>query len=190
MMKITMINRAPALSLCAAALLALNGCTAAVLGGAYAANKYYHDNQTDFSAQNYAVADYLYQQAETFVKPKHLIAAQPLTDLESPEVASKIGSVIPEQIGVRLSQLGYKMDLSEVSTSADTKLISPTLNGKKPDFVLTGNYMRDGRDMEVKARIIDLHNKRIVATFDYNTRLIGDAGRLSKPITKIERISE
>lgn len=184
-----MTNRLILCAVLGAALIHLNACTPAVIGaGAYAANKYHHENQTDFAAQNYAVADYLYQQAQTFIKPKHIVSAQPLTNLDSPEIKTKLDQIIPEQIGVRLSQLGYKIDLSAVSTTADTEILNR--GESEADFLLTGNYIRNGREMDVKTRIIDIENKRVVATFDYTTRLIGDVGAMSKPITRIERISE
>jgi len=183
----------PALCLLALGLSApsLSGCTTAILGaGAFAANRAYYAEGTDFAAQNYAVADYLYQQAETFVKPKHIVTAEPLTDLEAPEVTTLIANIIPEQIGVRLSQLGYQMDLSDVSTSADTEYLRPRLEGQKPDFILTGNYIRDGNELDVKTRIIDLNNKRVVATFDYNIEVSGDIRDLSQPQAKIMRVSD
>lgn len=177
------------LTLLACIPIALAGCAAAVVDtGTSAVKLYILSTPTNFTAQHYAVADYLYQQAESFVEPEHLIKAEPLTDLDAPEVQTLMASAIPETIGIRLSQLGFSVDLSDVSTSADTQYLRPKMEGQNADFVLTGNYIDDGGDFDVKVRMIDLHEKRVIATFDYTIEIRGDLKRLSKPKTIISRV--
>ena len=174
-------------------LLALAGCTHAIVGaGIIAADQIINEEDPNFAAQNYAVADFLIQQAETFIGPNDLVTAEPLTDIQSPEVSTTIAKLIPEQIGIRLSQLGYRMDLSQVTTTADTSYLRPSLKpGEKPDFIITGNYLRKtDRDIDIKTRIIDLNQNRIVAVFDYPIHMTRGVRELSTPKPKIIRTTQ
>ncbi len=174
-------------------LFALSGCTAVLAGaGVVAADQIINEEDPNFAAQNYAVADFLIQQADTFIKRDDLIAAEPLTDIETPEISTTIAKLIPEQIGIRLSQLGYRLDLGEVTTTADTNYLRPSMkSGEKPDFIITGNYLRkSNKDIEVKARIVDLKNQRIVAVFDYPIHMTRGVRGLSTPKPKIIRTTQ
>lgn len=175
------------------ALIVLSGCTTVLAGaGIVAADQIINEEDPNFAAQNYAVADFLIQQAETFIHPDDLIAAEPLTDIEAPEISTTIAKLIPEQIGIRLSQLGYRMDLSQVTTSNDTSYLRPAMKkNEKPDFIITGNYLRKtNRDVDVKTRIIDLKNNRIVAVFDYPIHMTRGVRELSEPKPKIIRTTQ
>lgn len=182
-----------------ATIATLTGCNAVVAGAGYvAADRYINAEGANLAAQNYAVADYLLQQARTYVKRDSLIMAEPLTDLQTPEVSTTIARLIPEQIGIRLSQLGYRIDLGAVTTGPDTNYLRPSLkSGESPDFIITGTYLRaqsgrffGGDILDVKARIIDVKNDRIVASFDYPIEADADLRKLSEPKPKIMRVSE
>ena len=177
-------------SLIGLSLLGVNACQPVLLGAGFvAANEIINEEDPNFAAQNYAVADFLIQQADPFIKPDDLIAAEPLIDIQTPEISTTIAKLIPEQIGIRLSQLGYRMDLSDVTTTADTNYLRPSMrSGEKPDFIVTGNYLRKtAKDVDVKTRIIDLKNDRIVAVFDYQIRMSRGVKNLSDPKPKIIR---
>jgi len=180
------------LFMCSALTLGfLNGCSTVVASGAFiAANEYFNEEDPNFAAQNYAVADYLIQQARTYIKRDSLIIAEPLVDIQTPEISTTIAKLIPEQIGIRLSQLGYRIDLSDVSTSADTNYLRPSIKAnEKPEFIVTGNYLRkNNRNVEVKTRIIDLNEGRIVASFDYQVHMTRGVLDLAQPKPKITRI--
>ncbi|MFK7839979.1 MAG: FlgO family outer membrane protein [Bdellovibrionales bacterium] len=174
-------------------LLALSACQPVLIGaGIVAADQIINEEDPNFAAQNYAVADFLIQQADTFIGPNDLITTEPLTDIQSPEISTTIAKLIPEQIGIRLSQLGYRMDLSEVTTSNDTSYLRPALNkNEKPDFIITGNYLRKTkRDVDVKTRIIDLKSNRIVAVFDYSMTMTRGVRELSTPQPRIIRTTK
>jgi len=115
-----------------------------------------------------------------------------LTDIQSPEISTTIAKLIPEQIGIRLSQLGYRMDLSQVTTSNDTSYLRPaSVKGEKPSFIITGTYLRrNRRDVDIKTRIIDLENNRIVAVFDYSISMSRGVRELSTPKPKIIRTTK
>ena len=172
------------------AVSTLTGCEVAMLSAGYvAADRIINEEDPNFAAQNYAVADFLIQQADTFVERDDLIMAEPLVDIQTPEISTTLAKLIPEQIGIRLSQLGYRVDLGQVTTTADTNYLRPSLkSGEKPDFIITGNYLRKTqRDIEVKTRIIDLKNDRIVAVFDYPVHMSRNVKELSEPKPKIIR---
>lgn len=171
-------------------LLAITGCTAIMAGSGYvAAQNYMNKEGINLAAQNYAVADFLIQQAETYIKPTSLIVAEPLSDIQTPEVSTTIARLIPEQIGIRLSQLGYRVDLAQVTNSADTNYLRPAMKtGEKADFVLTGNYLRRNSTLDVKVRIIDVNRNRIVAVFDYPIEMDSEMRKLANPRPTIMRV--
>lgn len=182
------------LALCA--VLLLSGCAAAtanaVLGKA-GSNFYQYFSQDDpnLIEKNYAAADYLVQQATTFIrKDRDVIKASPLTDIEEPEVFTTIAKVIPEQVGTRLSQLGYKVDMSEVSEAVDEVYLQG-INVKQDAarFILSGTYReRDRSNLDVSLRIVDVKTGRFVGGFDYILPVRGGLRELSKPETRIFRV--
>lgn len=177
-------------SLCLlASLTLLGGCSSEFLNTA--AYDIFPQEETNFTPQNYAVADYLIQQANTFIGRTDLIIAEPLTDVEQPGMSSTISKMIPEQIGIRLSQLGYRMDLSQVATAADTNYLKPSIaTGEEPGFVLSGTYMRSRTEMDVNMRIIDKNAGRVIAAYDYILPLTREINNLATPKPKIVRMTD
>lgn len=171
----------------AAVLTLTTACEQAILGGAaFTANEVINQEDLNLAAKNYAVADYVIQQARTYVKRDSLIVADPLTDIETPEMTATIAKLIPEQIGIRISQLGYRVDLGKVSTTPETNYLRPGFaEGEKPDFVLTGHYLRRRKGLDVKIRIVDLKNDAIVGSFDYTIKNEHQLRKLSDPQPKI-----
>lgn len=174
----------------------LSACGPAVLGGTAlgaAGMGVFDRDETVLIEKNYAAADYLIQQADAFINRRYdLIIAEPLTDNVQPLASPDINRRIPEQIGVRLSQLGYRMDLSKVAGSVETNYLKPTItDGETPDFVLSGNTTRRGGEMDVSLRIVDIKAQRVVGAFDYiieiNSR---DLRESAKPKPKIIRLEE
>lgn len=167
----------------------VSGCDAVLAGGAIvAANEAFKDGP-NVTAQNYAVADYLAQQADSFIEPNDLIRVEPLTDVEAPDISTDLARVIPEQIGVRLSQLGYRVDLSAVTTTPDTSYLKGAA-GEQPSFILGGNYLRKWGETDIKTRIIDLKNNRVVAAFDYILESGYEIRKMNDPKPRIMRVEK
>ncbi len=146
---------------------------------------------TNLVEKNYAAADYLIHQAETFVrKDRDVIKASPLTDIEEPEIYTTIAKVIPEQVGTRLSQLGYSVDMSEVSEAVDGVYLQGINKAeRKPRFILSGTYReRTRKDLDVSLRLVDTQTGRFVGGFDYTLEVRGDLREMSKPETRIIRL--
>jgi TolB-like protein len=182
--------RLAGITVLALALGSLTACTAAFLDTA--AHGIFTQEKTNLTEKNYAVADYLIGQAQTYINRHHdTIRATPLADRNQPEMDSKIGRIIPEQIGVRFSQLGYSVDLASVSTSEDTAVLTPGTkrDERKPDFLLSGSFTRGRSDMDVSLRLIDAANNRVVAAFDYKLPLTRDVNDLAAPQPRIMRMT-
>jgi len=173
------------ISICA--LLGGSGCTAAFLD--MGAHDIFVQERINLSEKNYAAADYLIQQAHGYIGKYAYIKAEPLTDIIQPDMASTFGKMIPEQIGVRLSQLGYRVNLDRVALAEDTNYLRPAdMGDKQPDFILSGSFMRARTDMAVSVRLIDPHNNQVVAVFDYKLPLTREIADLAKPKPKIIRL--
>ena len=174
-------------ALTASALLS-GGCTMALLDSVSAG--VFPDEQVNFTAQNYAAADYLIQQAKTFIDRGAVIEARSLGDTDHPEMESTYGKMVPEQIGVRLSQLGYRVDLTKVATAADTNYLKPASSSftKEPDFILSGTFTRRRIEVDVSTRMIDVKNGRVIAVFDYTLPRTREIDELAKPKPKIMRL--
>ena len=172
-----------------ACLLMIGACTevAVISGATYGILS--QEEDINFTEQSYAVADYLIQPAQSYIKRYDLIAAEPLKDSEHPTMSSTLSKMIPERIGTRFSQLGYRVDLSQVSTGGDGHRLSPAAKGEKAKFVLAGSYLRRRNEMDVNMRIIDVRAGRIISSFDYTVELSRDLKDLSEPKPQIIRVT-
>ena len=175
------------LTLLSGAIFTLGGCLSAALVDT-ATYGIFPQEQTNFTAQNYAAADYLVQQARTFIDRHGTIEALPLSDTEQPGMESTFSKMIPEQVGVRLSQLGYKMDLSKVATAQDINYLKPAARSAKAPFVLSGTFTRRRIEVDVSLRMIDTRNGRVIAVFDYILPRTREVDEMAKPKPQIIRM--
>lgn len=181
--------RSSSLSLALVGGLFLNtGCTTMFLDTA--ANGIFVQEEVNFSEKNYAAADYLIQQAKSYISRYAHIEARPLTDVQQPDMGSTFSKMVPEQIGIRLSQLGYQVNLGRVATAEDTNYLKPSDESlsKSGDFILSGSFMRNRTDMDISMRIIDAENNQVIAVFDYKLPLTREVAELAKPKPKIIRL--
>ena len=181
---------------CAMALLALPACESGIVNtmegiGDDISTTILGQRDLNMTPQNYAAADYLISQANTFINRRYdLIIIEPLNDVNQPGMTSQISKMIPEEIGIRLSQLGYRIDLGNVATAADTNYLRPAISkGEKPDYVLSGTYHRKRNEMDVSLRIVDIGEQRVLASYDYILPLTNDMEDLAKPQPKIVRVT-
>ncbi len=166
----------------------LSACTAAFLDTA--AHGIFLQKDVNFTEKNYAVADYLVGQARSAMPRSALVTAMPLKDREHPDMESEFSKMIPEQIGVRMSQLGYRMDLEPVATSEDTTYFKPAdMDRKNPDFIMSGTFLRHRTEMDVSLRIADARTGRIVSAFEYVLPLNRTVDEMSRPKPKILRMT-
>jgi hypothetical protein len=181
--------RLPLLAACAAFML--GGCTAAFMDTA--ARGIFPQEEVNMTAKNQAAADYMIQQAETFLtKGSTLVEAVPLRDVQQPDLPpARLGMMIPEQVGIRLAQLGYRMDLDQVLTSADRNFMRPAIRtGEEADYTLSGTYLRRRKDIYISLRIAGTQSGRVIASFDYTIPMNKEINQLSEPKTQIFRVQE
>jgi hypothetical protein len=173
-----------------AVLIALGGCAAAVAVD-QAAQKILVPDKVNFREKNFATADYLLGQARGFVKPQDLIVAEPLMDRKQPGMESDMATLIPEQIGVRMSQLGYRIDLQNVVPAQNANYLKPAREAlsASPKFTLSGNFLRQRRAVDVNVRLVEIASGRVVAAFDYMLPLTREVRELSAPEPQIIRMT-
>lgn len=173
----------------ALAVILLSGCSSVLMDPSV--YKIFQEESVNVTAKSYAAADYLDQQARHFVNHSVLLQAQPLEDAYEPRLTSRVAKLIPEQVGIRLAQLGYRVDLSPVLVSDNPNYLKPAMSaGESPRFILTGTYARRRTDMDVSLRILDSASNRIVSTFDYTMPMDRDIGEMSAPEARIFKTSE
>lgn len=138
----------------------------------------------NLKAKNYAAADYIIQQAETFIDSNDVLQVQPLVNFHDPQTPAAIGTVIPEQIGARLTQLGYNIDSALVTADNPAITVKPAPLAK-PDFILNGHYLTDRPNMDVSLRITEISTGRTVGVFDYTMATNREIRELAAPAPQI-----
>jgi hypothetical protein len=173
------------------AAVLMTGCLAASGVGLLdtAARGIFQRQDVNLNEKSYAAADYLIVQAQDFVGRGALIKADVLKEIHQPETSSDIGKVIPEQVGTRLSQLGYNIDLSDVKTAEVGTALGMPPQGRKPNFILGGSYKRSRKTLDIGLRITDAGSGRIVGAFDYSMPLNNEIAELSEPKARIYRVT-
>lgn len=171
-----------------AATIFLSGCSASSAFLDTYPGGIFQNEDVNLLDKNYAAADVLVHQAHTFFDPGDVIKAVPLSDIEEPNIYAKIGRMIPEQVGIRFSQLGYNMDLRDVITSPDANYLKPAPSNADPDFILTGSYIRRRSDLDIQLRIMQTDTARIIAAFNYSIPLSRQVAELAEPETRIMKL--
>ncbi len=164
----------------------LSACAAAILDTA--AQQIFKSHDVNLIERDYAAADYLAGQAKNFVSRDDLIGAEVLAEVHRPDLSSEIGRMIPEQIGTRLSQLGYRVDLRNVKTAEGGDALGPPPGTRPPKFMLSGNYVR-GKTLDVSLHITEIRTGQVVAAFDYSLNMNSKIRKLSEPRARIFRVS-
>ena len=170
-------------------VLMFSGCSKAFLDTS--SFGVFQKTEVNLTNRSYIAADYLVGQANTFIGENDLVKATTLADGDEANTYSKIGRIISEQVGVRLSQLGYRMDLSEVSNDRAINYLKPAIHAnEKPAFVLSGTCLRRRLEMDVSLRIVDTRSHRIIAVFDYSLPMNREIAELSEPETRIFKVTD
>lgn len=178
---------------------ALSACTPLMLGGGAAtANYILNKDVVNLKERNYAAADYMVQQIHTYIGRSDIIKAVPLHDSFEPALTSAVGEIIPHQVGTRLSELGYSVDLSDVTRQGDGYYLAPEIkSGQKARYVLSGTYtrhqpelMKISKDLTVNLRINDLKTGRTLSTFAYTVEMSGEVDEISAPKPVIMRTTD
>lgn len=181
--------------LCLMALPLLSACTedlvfrGAVAGISAAANDVFARPDVNLREKNYAAADYLLQQMRPNTNRRTtIIFAQRLEEADNPGISSPLGLAIPREIGLRLSELGYKTYVHHVQAFGAEGLNPPPPAGVKPTHILKGTYARGTQNVDVKLRLIDTRDGTITARFDYTLPLSREIREAVKTQTQIFQV--
>ena len=160
-----------------------------MLSGATAGVNYIFDRpDIKKKKKSYAATDYMMQQGKNFVGLKDKVKVMPLRNLAEPQLSTRIGRVISKQVGERLQQLGYNVDMVHVSQNIENDFpyvdIEPT---DHPDFVMSGTYYNDHSKLDVKLRLMNARTSALVGQFDYSMPMSWEIQRMTRPKPKITR---
>lgn len=174
--------------------VALSGCLGEALtfravtaGISAAAHGVFSDPDVNLKEKNYAAADLLVSKMSGDVSVHDIIAVKPLEEADQPGITSAFGTSIPEGVGLRFSELGYKVWLHDVATQGHEDLYPRPPEGMKEHFRLGGRYMVRKDHVDVYLRVVDVKTGAAVAYFDYQMPLSLELKKLAKTEARIFR---
>lgn len=180
------IKKTLILTLSSAALL--QGCTMTALEMKNRSMEFIFGKNVNMTEKSYAAADYLVQQAGNQLNTDQLTRVYALNNLDAPQLSSKLALSIPEQVGQRLVQLGYSMDISQVVHHADTSFSQAPEQDQTADNALGGTYSQDEQGIHVNLRMTKIQTGKVFATFSYLVPLNRETRKLAEPEAKIMSI--
>ncbi len=140
--------------------------------------------------KNYAAADFLVGQMSSRVGKSSAILVQPLEEMDNAGISSPLGAYIPEGVGLRFSELGYRVWLHQVAANGNSGLYSPPPENSKPAFILKGTYKSNNDNLAVFLRLVNVRSSQVVASFDYELPLSREVRDMSKTQTRIFRVAD
>ncbi len=147
--------------------------------------------------KSYAAADFMEQdlnrsyirrRVETVEHAKRVIV-HPLTELDNNAITSDFGKKVPEWIGRRFSELGYKTYLYQVSPEGNKTLYPKPPQDEVIDLELKGVYAVHHKTVDVLLRIFDARTGQLVSNFDYTMPLNREIRNMAKTETRIFRVN-
>lgn len=157
--------------------------------------------QVNLTSNSYSAADMLLQQSQSKISQNTVLALGTLTDLKVPGNTAPFGKVIASQVGARFVQLGYNVhmpdDIGTVSAgdmpaSPATPVMKAPLQDSKPvagkgvsvgnvQAMITGHYARNGEEVLVNLRIVDMGSGQVWGSYDYSMPLTNDIVDMMTP---------
>jgi len=192
-----LMNKCRRISSCAGAvlvLLLLGGCDTliadrsvpAVFGVDFPMTK-----DSDIVAVSYAATDRLMNEAAVSIDRNKPILVASVANVDNLDESSSFGLIVSEQIGSRLSQLGYTVIESklrgtlaingngEFMLSRDARKIAAAHDAQA---VLVGSYAAGPHSAMVSLKIIRLADAKVVAAFDYSMPMGPNTAWLITPV--------
>ncbi len=167
--------------------LGMAGCNTATF---HETTNFFFADPVNLKERNYAAADYMVSQFGAFVRRyDDVIKVVPLVDVDEPALQAPVGQEIPGQVGQRLSEIGYLVDLSAVTPKADA-LSEDSLKNRQPDFILGGQYDRNRTSVDIHFRFIERQSGRVITTYDYTLPYSADMKKMSDPQARIIQMRE
>lgn len=151
-----------------------------------AANGFFKRTDVNLLEKNYAAADYMATPMKEFIDRLDLIVIKPLTETDNGVISSPLGMKIPEDIGLRFTQLGFTVAMNEVAAGANAGLYSaPKV---EPKFIFGGHYIRGKKTVDISLRVTDVKSGQVVSSFDYSIPVTREIENLSNTQTRIFKV--
>lgn len=156
------------------------------VGVSAAANGFFKRTDVNLLEKNYAAADYMATPMKEYIDRPDLIVIKPLTETDNGIISSPLGMKIPEDIGLRFTQLGFTVALNEVASGANSGLYAaPKV---EPKFIFSGHYLRGKKTVDISLRVTDAKSGQVVSSFDYSIPVTREIESLSNTQTRIFKV--
>jgi|GEM_PF-6583040 len=154
----------------------------------------------NLTSTSYSAADMLVHQAQSKLSQSTVLALGSLTDLKVPGNTAPFGKIVSSQVGARLVQLGYNVhmpdDIGTVSAGdMPAAPAAPVMKAPLQDSssgkgvsvgnvqaMVTGHYARNGEEVLINLRIVDMGSGQIWGSFDYTIPVTNEiVGMMTPP---------
>ena len=142
--------------------LATGGCAAAKFLET-ASRGIFPDQEVNLIDRNYAVADYLAGVTKASISRDTPIIQKPLLHANNTGMTSAFGKLITDQVGARLSQLGYTV----IKNDNDNLVATQGARLENGGVILGGSYVPGDLEVNVALRLIDQGSGKVVGSYDY-----------------------
>lgn len=152
------------------------------------------NKKVNLQMRSYEAADVLVRQANNTITLDTPLIVGTLSDINRFEHSTALGRVIPEQVGTRLSQLGYNVQevklRKSINVNNDPSTAGEFLTSRDPQdissqqqagAVISGTYAMANHNVLVNLRVIDTQTRRVLAAYDYTMPVNADIRALSSP---------
>jgi len=148
---------------------------------------------SDIVTVSYAATDRLMNESADAIDRGKPILVTSIADVDNLDQSSSFGRIVSEQIGSRLSQLGYTIVESklrgtlavngngEFMLSRDARKIAAAHDAQA---VVTGNYAAGSESAIVSLKLIRLTDAKVLAAFDYSMPMGPNTRSLMTPVAQ------
>ncbi|MBI1300820.1 MAG: hypothetical protein GC137_04085 [Alphaproteobacteria bacterium] len=162
------------------AFKAVTAGVAAVSGGVFS------NPDVNLKEKNYAAADFLASKIQDRIGPFAIIRAEPLQEADHIGITSPLGRAIPEGVGLRLADLGYRVQLHNVIPKENVALYpAPT---SEAHYVLSGVYAVKKKHVDVILQVVDAKTGHSVGRFDYDLLLSSEVRHMAETEPSIVKV--
>ena len=155
-------------------LLPLGGCMSAAILSNVGSN-FFLRQDVNLTEKNYAAADYLAGLTHATLNRSTPVYVGRLNHANETGITSAFASVVPEQVGARLAQLGYNVKMQSAGQYDYDQ------NVTKRGVILTGNYLPNSPNADVHLRLIHNNDGHLVGAFDYTIPVNMEIAGLLEP---------
>jgi len=144
----------------------------------------------NLTEKNNAAADYLIGRFGNRISLHDDFAFSPLVERDSPGITSPFGLYIAEGIGLRFSELGYKVWLHNVATQGNASLYPAPPVQHRARIIIKGTYAVKQKNVEVHLRMINVKTSQVIGHFDYTMPVTREIRDMSKTDARIFRVQK